>query len=115
MRPSVTDVRQWFAAGALTDSLLASYLTILDDDPNWNVFDRSSGTGRALSLVYYPTGAHLDVVLERMAGGWRAPPVLNSDPASGRYVQGRETCTGQRHAGQRSRLLPPCSSCCGAT
>jgi hypothetical protein len=71
MRPSVTDVRQWFSAGAITDSLLASYLSVLENDPNWSVFDRSSGMVRSLSLLYYPTGAHLDVVLERIAGGWR--------------------------------------------
>lgn len=57
MRPSYADVRQWFAAGAVTDSLLASYLTLLLNDPNWYVLDHASGPLRSLSLLYYPTGA----------------------------------------------------------
>ncbi len=71
MRPSPADVRHWFTAGVIIDSQLASYLTVLDDDPNWYVLDLTSGSARTLSLLYYPDGVPFDVVLDRIAGGWR--------------------------------------------
>jgi len=71
MRPSLADVRHWFSTEVISDGQLASYLTVLADDPNWHVFDVADGAVRTLSLLYYPDGGAVDVVLDRIAGGWR--------------------------------------------
>jgi hypothetical protein len=71
MRPSPADVRQWFTAEVVSDGQLASYLSVLRDDPNWRVVAMAGDAVRTLRLLYYPDGAPLDVVLDRVKGGWR--------------------------------------------
>ncbi len=70
MRPDLADVRQWLSAPVISDGQLASYLSVLRDDPNWRVTDTSDESVRTVRLLYYPDGVPFDVVLDRVAGGW---------------------------------------------
>jgi hypothetical protein len=71
MRPSPADVQQWLTAEVVSDGQLAAYLSVLRDDPNWRFTDTSDESVRTLRLMYYPDGVPADVVLDRIAGGWR--------------------------------------------
>ena len=73
-RPSLDEVRDWFAA-ALTHEALDAYLALLDADPNWLVSARSSGATRLLQMYYYPKGEWLTVVLRDAGGRWRPDPL----------------------------------------
>ena len=71
MRPNLADVRQWLSAPVISDGQLASYLAVLRADPNWRFTDIGNDFARTLRLLYYPGGAPVDVVLDRVTGGWR--------------------------------------------
>lgn len=71
MRPSPVDVKGWFDTEIVGDGQLASYLSLLNDDPNWRVTDMAGESVRTLRLLYFPDGVPFDVVLDRTAGGWR--------------------------------------------
>ena len=55
----------------MTHGQLAAYLSVLRDDPNWRLIDTSDEAVGTIRLLYYPDGVPFDVVLDRIAGGWR--------------------------------------------
>jgi hypothetical protein len=71
MRPSPADVHSWFTAEVVSDGHLASYLSMLRADPTWRVTAMGGESVRTLRLTYFPDGRPFDVVLDRIAGGWR--------------------------------------------
>ena len=74
MRPTLADVKRWFAAAIIPDETLASYVSILRTDPNWRITEMGGGAVRTLRLLYFPDGVPFDIVLERTAEGWRQRP-----------------------------------------
>lgn len=70
MRTSPQDILARLTDEVSGDALNA-YLTTLAGDPNWRVTAGDGVTMRTLSLLYFPTGETLDVVLMRVGRVWK--------------------------------------------
>ncbi len=71
MRPSPEEVRAWFV-GAVSEETLAGHLRTLRDDPNWRVVSMLGPAVQTLTLLYWPTGERMEIVLRRDDALWRA-------------------------------------------
>ncbi len=71
MRPSPQEVRAWFV-GAVSEEALAGHLRTLRDDPNWRVVAIPGLAVQTLTLLYWPTGERVEIVLRRDDAAWRA-------------------------------------------
>ena len=81
VRPNPADVRHWLSAEVLSDGQLASYLSVLRDDPNWRVTEMGGDAVRTLRLTYFPDGVPFDVPFEVTKVAPAAPAALAAEVA----------------------------------